>query len=302
MRQDLKQFKDFRIIMSTPRISFEFFPPQSIEASFRLWDTLGKLAPLSPEFVSVTYGAGGTTRDLTHDAVKTIHANYGVAVAAHLTCVNATREETLAIADSYAEAGVTEIVALRGDPPKGAGKFTPHPEGFASSVELVEALAKTGKFHLRVGAYPDPHPEAENLDACVEFLKRKVDAGANSAITQFFFEADTFFRFRDACADAGITAPIIPGILPVNNWTRVRRFASACGAHIPAWVDEAYEKAIRDDRETLLSTALCTELCTDLIEGGVEDLHFYTLNTPELTRDICAALGVTPKQALAQVA
>jgi methylenetetrahydrofolate reductase (NADPH) len=302
MRQDLKQFKDFRITMSTPRISFEFFPPQSIEASFRLWDTLGKLAPLSPEFVSVTYGAGGTTRDLTHDAVKTIHANYGVAVAAHLTCVNATREETLAIADSYAEAGVTEIVALRGDPPKGAGKFTPHPEGFASSVELVEALAKTGKFHLRVGAYPDPHPEAENLDACVEFLKRKVDAGANSAITQFFFEADTFFRFRDACADAGITAPIIPGILPVNNWTRVRRFASACGAHIPAWVDEAYEKAIRDDRETLLSTALCTELCTDLIEGGVEDLHFYTLNTPELTRDICAALGVTPKQALAQVA
>ncbi len=302
MRQDLKQFKDFRITMSTPRISFEFFPPQSIEASFRLWDTLGKLAPLSPEFVSVTYGAGGTTRDLTHDAVKTIHANYGVAVAAHLTCVNATREETLAIADSYAEAGVTEIVALRGDPPKGAGKFTPHPEGFASSVELVEALAKTGKFHLRVGAYPDPHPEAENLDACVEFLKRKVDAGANSAITQFFFEADTFFRFRDACADAGITAPIIPGILPVNNWTRVRRFASACGAHIPAWVDEAYEKAIRDDRETLLSTALCTELCTNLIEGGVEDLHFYTLNTPELTRDICAALGVTPKQALAQVA
>lgn len=302
MRQDLKQFKDFRITMSTPRISFEFFPPQSIEASFRLWDTLGKLAPLSPEFVSVTYGAGGTTRDLTHDAVKTIHANYGVAVAAHLTCVNATREETLAIADSYAEAGVTEIVALRGDPPKGAGKFTPHPEGFASSVELVEALAKTGKFHLRVGAYPDPHPEAENLDACVEFLKRKVDAGANSAITQFFFEADTFFRFRDACADAGITAPIIPGILPVNNWTRVRRFALACGAHIPAWVDEAYEKAIRDDRETLLSTALCTELCTDLIEGGVEDLHFYTLNTPELTRDICAALGVTPKQALAQVA
>lgn len=153
-----------------------------------------------------------------------------------------------------------------------------------------------------MGAYPDPHPEAENLDACVEFLKRKVDAGANSAITQFFFEADTFFRFRDACADAGISAAIIPGILPVNNWTRVRRFASACGAHIPAWVDEAYEKAIRDDRETLLSTALCTELCTDLIEGGVEDLHFYTLNTPELTRDICAALGVTPKQALAQVA
>lgn len=288
--------------IETPRISFEFFPPKSLEASFKLWETLGVLAPLAPEFVSVTYGAGGTTRALTHDAVKTIHRYHGVPVAAHLTCVDASREETLDIAESYAEAGVTQIVALRGDPPKGAGGFTPHPGGFASSVELVEALARTGKFTLRVGAYPDPHPEAENLAACVEYLKRKIDAGASEAITQFFFEAETFFHFRDACAAAGITARIIPGILPVNNWRRVRGFAQATGAVIPEWLDAAYDTAIRDDREALLSTALCTELCTDLIEGGVEDLHFYTLNTPDLTREVCAALGVTPPVTLSRVA
>jgi methylenetetrahydrofolate reductase (NADPH) len=288
--------------MTAPRISFEFFPPKSLEASFKLWETLGVLAPLSPEFVSVTYGAGGTTRALTHDAVKTIHANYGVEVAAHLTCVDATRAETLEIAHSYAEAGVTQIVALRGDPPKGAGRFTPHPDGFANSIELIEALAQTGKFHLRVGAYPDPHPEAGSMQDCVDFLKRKIDAGANSAITQFFFEADTFFRFRDACAAAGITAPIIPGILPINSWKGVRKFAEACGTVIPAWLDEAYDKAARDGRERLLSTALATELCTDLIDGGVEDLHFYTLNSPDLTRDVCAALGVTPRVDLSEVA
>jgi len=288
--------------LPTPRVSFEFFPPQSLQASFRLWDTLGTLAPLAPQFVSVTYGAGGTTRDLTHDAVKTIHTNYGVPVAAHLTCVNATREETLAIADSYAEAGVNRIVALRGDPPKGSDGFRAHPDGFASSVDLVEALARRGTFDIAVGAYPDPHPEAENLQACVEYLKRKVDAGATTAITQFFFESDTFFRFRDACADTGIAARIIPGILPVNNWTRVRRFAANCGTVIPQWVDDAYDTAIRDGREALLSTALTSELCTELLEGGVEDLHFYTLNTPDLTRDVCAALGVTPQVALAEVA
>ena len=288
--------------MTAPRISFEFFPPKSLEASFKLWETLGVLAPLSPEFVSVTYGAGGTTRALTHDAVKTIHANYGVEVAAHLTCVDATRAETLEIAHSYAEAGVTQIVALRGDPPKGAGRFTAHPDGFANSIELIEALAQTGKFHLRVGAYPDPHPEAHTMQDCVDFLKRKIDAGADSAITQFFFEADTFFRFRDACAAAGLTAPIVPGILPINSWKGVRKFAEACGTIIPAWLDEAYDKATRDGREKLLSTALATELCTDLIEGGVEDLHFYTLNSPDLTRDVCAALGVTPKVELSEVA
>jgi methylenetetrahydrofolate reductase (NADPH) len=288
--------------MTAPRVSFEFFPPKSLEASFRLWETLGVLAPLDPAFVSVTYGAGGTTRALTHDAVKTIHKNYGVPVAAHLTCVDATKAETMEIVQSYAEAGVHQIVALRGDPPKGQGSFTPHPEGFANSVELIESLAETGKFEIRVGAYPDPHPEATSMQDCVDYLKRKIDAGATSAITQFFFEADTFFRFRDACAAAGIDAPIIPGILPVNSWKGVRKFAVNCGAHIPGWVDAAYDNAIRDGREQLLSTALCTELCTELMEGGVEDLHFYTLNTPDLTRDVCAALGVTPKLELSEVA
>jgi methylenetetrahydrofolate reductase (NADPH) len=288
--------------MPAPRVSFEFFPPKSLEASFRLWETLGVLSPLDPAFVSVTYGAGGTTRALTHDAVKTIHKNYGVPVAAHLTCVDATREETLAIAESYAEAGVTQIVALRGDPPKGQGRFTPHAEGFASSVELVEALAAKGKFDIRVGAYPEPHPEAASMQDCVDFLKRKIDAGATSAITQFFFEAETFFRFRDACATAGIAAPIIPGILPINSWTGVRKFAESCGAQVPGWLDEAFTTAIRDGRERLLATALCTELCTELMEGGVEDLHFYTLNSPDLTRDVCAALGVTPRVSLSEVA
>ena len=288
--------------MLTPRVSFEFFPPKSLEASFKLWETLGVLSPLAPQFVSVTYGAGGTTRALTHDAVKTIHANYGVDVAAHLTCVDATRAETLEIAESYAAAGVTQIVALRGDPPKGQGRFTPHPDGFANSVELIEALAGTGNFDLRVGAYPDPHPEAGSMQDCVDFLKRKIDAGATSAITQFFFEADTFFRFRDACAAAGITAPIIPGILPINSWTGVRKFAVACGTPIPAWLDDAFDRAARDGRAQLLATALATEMCSALIDGGVEDLHFYTLNSPDLTRDVCAALGVTPKVALSEVA
>lgn len=288
--------------MTAPRISFEFFPPQSLEASFRLWDTVQALAPLKPGFVSVTYGAGGTTRKLTHEAVTTIGKNYGLNVAAHLTCVDATRAETMEIVRAYAEAGVSDIVALRGDPPKGQGAFTPHPDGFANSVELIEALADTGQFNIRVGAYPDPHPEAADATADVTWLKRKIEAGASSAITQFFFEADTYFRFRDACEKAGIDAPIIPGILPIENWAGVRKFAARCGAHIPAWLDEAFDTARRDGREELLATSLATELCSDLIEGGVEDLHFYTLNKPHLTRDICHALGVQPEASLENVA
>ncbi|MEJ1990542.1 MAG: methylenetetrahydrofolate reductase [NAD(P)H] [Maritimibacter sp.] len=287
---------------TTPRISFEFFPPQDIEGAFRLSDTVRDLAPLDPEFVSVTYGAGGTTRELTHDAVETIHNRFGLKVAAHLTCVDASRAETLEIAESYAALGVSEIVALRGDPPKGAKGFAPHPDGFASSVELIEALAATGKFNIRVGAYPDRHPEAGSIDADIDWLKRKIDAGASSAITQFFFEAESFFRFRDRCEKAGIDAPIIPGILPIENWSGVKKFAAKCGTEVPAWLDEAFDKAKRDNREELLSIALATELCSDLIEGGVEDLHFYTLNKPHMTHDIVHALGVTPKLALGKVA
>lgn len=288
--------------MSAPRISFEFFPPQSLEASFRLWDTVQVLAPLAPEFVSVTYGAGGTTRELTHDAVALIHKQYGLKVAAHLTCVNSTRDEIRAIADSYAEAGVTDIVALRGDAPKGADAFTAADDGFANSIELIETLADSGKFNIRVGAYPEPHPEAANTAADVDWLKRKIDAGATSAITQFFFEADTFFRFRDACEKAGIDAPIIPGIMPITSWDGLKKFASTCGTTLPKWLDDAFITAKRDGRTDLLSTAVCTELCSDLIDGGVEDLHFYTLNRPELTRDVCHALGVTPSVSLENVA
>lgn len=288
--------------MATPRISFEFFPPQTLDASFRLFETVQALAPMRPSFVSVTYGAGGTTRQLTHEAVGTIGRNYGLNVAAHLTCVDATRDETLAIADSYAAAGVTEIVALRGDAPKGADRFRPHPDGFASSVDLVAALAKTGKFKIRVGAYPEPHPDAQGHLADVTWLKRKIDAGASSAITQFFFEADTFFRFRDACVKAGITAPIIPGILPITSWDGAKGFAARCGASVPARLDEAFQNAARDGRSDLLALTQCTTLCTRLIEGGVQDLHFYTLNRPHLTREVVRALGIAPEPALEKVA
>jgi methylenetetrahydrofolate reductase (NADPH) len=286
----------------TPRISFEFFPPQTLDASFRLWDTVQTLAPLAPEFVSVTYGAGGTTRKLTHEAVTTIGRNYGLNVAAHLTCVDATRAETLEIAEAYATAGVSEIVALRGDAPKGAARFQPHPEGFASSVELIEALAATGRFNLRVGAYPEPHPDSGDDLADVRWLKAKFAAGATSAITQFFFEPETFLRFRDRCAAAGITAPVIPGILPIDSWSGTKRFAARCGMQVPQWLDEAYATAERDGRTELLSIALCTELCDTLIGEGVQDLHFYTLNRPHLTRDVCHALGISQSVALEKVA
>ncbi len=285
-----------------PRLSFEFFPPQSLEASFKLWETVQTLAPLNPEYVSVTYGAGGTTRALTHEAVKTIGQHYGLKVAAHLTCVDATRAETLAVAESYAAVGVTDIVALRGDPPKGTERFAPHPDGFANSVELVEALARTGKFNIAVGAYPEPHPEAANPWADIDWLKRKIDAGASRAITQFFFEAETFLRFRDSCAKAGVNAPIIPGILPIVSWEGAKRFAARCNAHVPAKLDEAFAHAVRDGREELLGLTQCSVLCERLIEEGVEELHFYTLNRPQMTRDVCHALGLQPSVTLGKVA
>jgi methylenetetrahydrofolate reductase (NADPH) len=216
--------------------------------------------------------------------------------------VDASKAETLEIAEGYAKAGVTEIVALRGDAPHGAGRFAAHPEGFASSVDLIEALAATGKFTIRVGAYPEPHPDATDTQADVQWLKRKIDAGATSAITQFFFEADTFFRFRDACQKAGINAPIVPGILPIHSWDGAKRFAARCGARVPAWLEDAFTTAKRDGREELLATAIATELCSDLLDGGVDQLHFYTLNRPHLTREICHALGVTPRVALEKVA
>lgn len=288
--------------MTSPRVSFEVFPPRNVDAGFNLWDTAQMLAPLEPRFFSVTYGAGGTTRDLTHDAAHVLRRTSGLPVAAHLTCVGASKAETLEVADTFAKIGVTDIVALRGDPQDGAKTFTPHPEGFANSCELIEALANKGNFNIRVGAYPDSHPEATDMNANVQWLKRKFDAGADEAITQFFFETDSFLRFRDACAKAGIDKPITPGILPILNWKSARNFATRCGTPVPAWLDEAFEAAIRDDRHDLLATALCTEMCDTLITEGVEDLHFYTLNRAELTRSVCHALGVTPQSVVRDVA
>ncbi len=284
-----------------PRISFEFFPPQTLDASFRLWETVRMLAPMKPTFCSVTYGAGGTTRKLTHEAVTTIGKQFGLNVAAHLTCVDATKDETLEIANAYADAGVTELVALRGDAPKGAERFTPHPDGFKSSIELVEALAATGRFTIRVGAYPEPHPDSADTAADVEWLRRKVAAGASSAITQFFFEPETFLRFRDAAAAAGIDAPILPGILPIENWNGVKKFAARCGQAVPQWLDDKFTATAPEDREAL-AVELCTTLCRTLLTEGVEDLHFYTLNRPYLSRDVCRALGVQEVGPLERVA
>lgn len=288
--------------MPAPTVSFEFFPPQSLQASFRLWDTVQSLAPLAPRFVSVTYGAGGTTRDLTREAALTLHKSSGLRVAAHLTCVNASRAETLEIARGFAEAGVRDIVALRGDPPKGTAAFAPHPDGFASSVELIAALAEAGDFAIRVGAYPDTHPEAADAAADIAWLKAKLDAGAAEALTQFFFDADSFLRFRDACAAAGIDKPVTPGILPIENWRGAVKFANRCGTPVPTWLTDAFEKAERDGREDLLATAICTEMCSRLMDEGVGALHFYTMNRPELTRDVCHALGVQPRVTLQNVA
>ncbi len=288
--------------MPAPTISFEFFPPKSLDGSFQLWETLRALQHLDPAFVSVTYGAGGTTRELTHEAVETIIGRTGIDVAAHLTCVDASRDETLNIADRYAEAGVSKIVALRGDPPAGSDGFRAREDGFANSVDLVEALARTGKFEIVVGAYPDPHPEAAHDGADVDWLKRKIDAGATSAITQFFFEAETFFRFRDRCAKAGIDAPILPGILPIQSWTGVKKFAARCGAQIPAVLARGFETAERDGRTELLALTQCTTLCTRLLDEGVDHLHFYTLNKPDMTREVVSALGLVPPAALEKVA
>lgn len=287
--------------MSAPTVSFEFFPPKSLEGSFRLWDCVNTLAPLAPEWVSVTYGAGGTTRELTREAVATLGKQFDLRVAGHLTCVDASREETMEVARGFRAAGVEDIVALRGDPPKGADGFTPHPQGFRTSVELIGALADEG-FTVRCGAYPDTHPEAADAGADIDWLRAKIDAGASEAITQFFFDAETFLRFRDRCAKAGIDAPIVPGLLPIEDFAKTARFADACGAHIPDELRAAFEVATRDGRADLLAIAQAAELADALVEEGCGHLHFYTLNRPDLTRDVCAALGLKARPALSRVA
>ena len=278
----------------TPELSFEFFPPSNTENTLRLWRAVERLAPLGPKFVSVTYGAGGTTRDRTFSAIMTIRDRARLNVAGHLTCVGASRDETLAVARKYRAMGATRIVALRGDAPKGAGKFTPHPDGFTSALDLVKGLAKDGARDISVAAYPETHPEATSMAADIDMLKAKFDAGATQAITQFFFENDTFLRFRDAAAKAGITAPIVPGILPVENFAKMRNFAGRCHAHVPDWMVKAFENAKTDEEAELLATAIAAEQCDDLRAEGVRHLHFYTLNNPDLTFNICRAIGVEP--------
>ncbi len=288
--------------MTRPALSFEFFPPKDLPGSFRLWDAVRSLAPFRPEFVSVTYGAGGTTRDLTRSAVQTLHDSTGLAVAGHLTCVDASREETMQVAEEYATAGVRDIVALRGDAPKGTGGFAQHKDGFAGSLELIDALAAQDRFNIHVAAYPETHPEASSRKACIDHLKAKFDAGAKSAITQFFFEADTFLRFRDDCAAAGITGQIIPGILPVESWAGVQKFAASCGTHIPQVIRDGFDHATRDGTDRLFATAIAAELCDELTTQGVDHLHFYTLNRATLTRDVCHALGYSVQRPLQKVA
>ncbi|MEO1000241.1 MAG: methylenetetrahydrofolate reductase [NAD(P)H], partial [Pseudomonadota bacterium] len=279
---------------AAPTVSFEFCPPATPAATLRLWRSVERLAPLGPRFVSVTYGAGGTTRDRTMAAIQTIRDRARLPIAGHLTCVGASREETRAVAHDYARLGVRRIVALRGDPPKGAERFEPHPDGFTGAPELIRGLRKAGPFEIIVGAYPETHPEAASPAADLDALKAKIDAGASSAITQFFFEPETFLRFRDRAQAAGITIPIYPGILPVENFAKMAGFAAKCGTHVPDWMAKAYANAQTEAETALLSTALATELCDTLMGEGVGHLHFYTLNNPDLPYDIVRALGVEP--------
>jgi methylenetetrahydrofolate reductase (NADPH) len=277
-------------------VSFEFFPPKSAKMEEQLWDAVTQLKPLAPKFVSVTYGAGGSTRERTHATVARIIAEAGLPAAAHLTCVAASKAEIREVAEQYWEAGVRHIVALRGDAGEPGAPFTPHPEGFASAADLVAGLKDIADFEISVAAYPETHPDAVSPQDDIDNLKRKLDAGASRAISQFFFSAETFFRFRDACASQGIEAPILPGILPVTNVAQARKFAGACGAEIPAWMDGLFEGLDeRPGARQLIAATIAAELCRRLYAGGVRDFHFYTLNRPELAYAICHLLGKRPQ-------
>ncbi|AMG73414.1 methylenetetrahydrofolate reductase [Sphingopyxis granuli] len=278
-------------------VSFEFFPPKTEKMEAQLWDTFRTLEPLGPRFVSVTYGAGGSTRERTHATVARIAAESAVPPAAHLTCVEASREEIDAVARAYWEAGVRHIVALRGDVPGGA-PYRAHAQGYANAAELVAGLKAVAPFDISVAAYPEVHPDADCPQTDLDNLKRKLDAGATRAITQFFFSPEAFLRFRDAAAAAGIDAPIVPGILPVSNVSQTRRMADMCGAAIPAWMISLFDGL--DDLPSarqLVAATIAAELCRRLYAGGVRDFHFYTLNRAELSYAICHLLGLRPPAA-----
>lgn len=277
-------------------VSFEFFPPKTEKMAETLWESIQTLAPLRPRFVSVTYGAGGSTRERTHATVERILKETELTPAAHLTCVGASRDEIDAVARGYWELGVRHIVALRGDPPEPGAKFEPHPDGYANAAELVAGLKRIAPFDISVACYPELHPDSGSRAADLDNLKRKVDSGADRAITQFFFSADSFFAFRDAAAAAGIDVELVPGILPVTNVATTRRFASQCGAWIPDWLDDLFEGL--DDLPSarqLISAAVAAELCGQLYAGGTRCFHFYTLNRAELSYAICHLLGVRSK-------
>jgi len=294
--------------MSNPvAVSFEFFPPSDEPMGRQLWESVQRLAPLQPKFVSVTYGADGSTRTRTHECVLRILRETNLVVAPHLTCVGASRAEVLQIARDYWQQGVRHLVALRGDAPAAslspAGRYRPDPGGFAYASDLVGGLAGVGKFDVSVAAYPEGHPETVGVDADLENLKRKVDAGAGRAITQFFFDNDAFLRYRDRCVAAGIRADIVPGILPITRFPQLLRFAERCGATVPAWLRQRFD-GLDDDPETrrMIAASVAIEQVQRLREHGVDEFHFYTLNRAELTYAICHALGLRPRVIEAQVA
>src|SRR3982751_6645944 len=277
-------------------VSFEFFPPKTDKMEQNLWESIKTLEPLQPRFVSVTYGAGGSTRERTHATVERILAETELTPAAHLTCVGASRDEIDAVARDYWQLGVRNIVALRGDPPEAGTKYQPHADGYRDAAELVAGLKKVAPFDISVAAYPEVHPDSSTRAFDLENLRRKVDAGADRAITQFFLSAESFFRFRDAAAAAGIDAEIVPGILPVSNVATTRRFAATCGAEIPKWLDELFEGLDAPPAaRQLIAATVAAEICGQLYAGGVRHFHFYTLNRAELSYAICHLLGVRAK-------
>ena len=278
------------------QVSFEFFPPKTEKMEETLWESVKTLEPLAPRFVSVTYGAGGSTRERTHATVARIVRETSIPAAAHLTCVNATRDEVDAIAQAYWDVGVRHIVAIRGDPPERDAKFAPHPGGYANAAELVAGLKQVAPFEISVAAFPECHPDSPSPAADLENLKRKVDAGANRATTQFFFDPECFFRFRDQVAAAGIDVEILPGIMPVTNFAAISRMAAMNGTAVPEWVGRLFEGL--DDlpaARQLIAATVAAELCGQLYAGGVRHFHFYTLNRAELSYAICHLLGVRAK-------
>ena len=279
-------------------VSFEFFPPKTEKMADTLWESIKTLEPLGPRFLSVTYGAGGSTRERTHATVERILKETGLTPAAHLTCVGSSRAEVDAIAKDYWDLGVRNIVALRGDPPEAGAPFSAHPDGYRDAAELVAGLKRVAPFDISVACYPECHPEAASAQADLDHLRRKVDAGADRAITQFFFSAECFFDFRDRVAASGLEVEIVPGILPVTNVAQARKFAAQCGASIPDWLDYAFEGL--DERPAarqLVAATVAAELCGQLYAGGVRHFHFYTLNRAELAYAICHLLGVRAKAA-----